>query len=51
MPKKFPRKRKIGVNGLVLFQAVNKIVDTESIFQQNSPENFNSRRLDNKFKI
>ena len=39
IPRKSPRKRKIEVDELVLFQAADKIVDIDSISEQNSSEN------------
>ena len=49
-PRKSPRKQ-IGVDKLVLFQAANKIVDRDPIFEQNSPENFTFKRLDNSVQL
>ena len=46
--RKSPRKLKIGVDELVLFQPADKIVNTDLISYQNSPENFTFKRLDNK---
>ena len=46
IPRKYPRKEKIGVDELVLFQAADKIVDIDSISKQNSPKNFTFERLD-----
>ena len=46
IPRKSPRKRNIWVDELVLFQVANKIVDVDSISEQNSP-NFTFIRLDN----
>ena len=40
IPRKSPRKRDIWLDELVLFQAADKIVDNDSISEQNSPENF-----------
>ena len=51
IPRKFPRKQKIGVQELVLFQASDKIVDIGSISKQNSPENFTFKRLDNSVQL
>ena len=51
IPRKSPRKRKIGVDELVLFQAADKIVDTDSISEQNSPENFTFKRLDKSVQL
>ena len=45
--RKSPRKRNIWVDELVLFQAADKIVDIDSISEQNSHENFTFVRLDN----
>ena len=39
IPRKSPRKRKFGVDVLVLFQATDKIVDIHSQSEQNLPEN------------
>ena len=36
---------------LVLFQAADKIVDIDSISEQNSPENFTFKRLDNSVQL
>ena len=49
--RKSLKKRKIGVNELVLFQAADKIVDIDSISKQNSLENFTFKRLDNGVKL
>ena len=45
--RKFPRKQNIWVDELVLFQAADKIVDIDSISEQNSHENFTFVRRDN----
>ena len=37
--RKSPRKRKIGADESVFFQATDKIIDIDSISEQNSPEN------------
>ena len=55
-PRKSPRKQKIGVVKLVLLQAADKIVDIDSISEQNSPENkipqnFTFKRLDNSVQL
>ena len=47
IPRKSSRKRKIGVDKLVLFQAADELVDTDSISEQNSPKKFIFKRLDN----
>ena len=47
IPRKSPRKRNIWVDELVLFQVADKIVDIDSISEQNSSENFTFKRLDN----
>ena len=47
IPRKSPRKRNIRVDELVLFQVADKIVDIDSISEQNSPETFTFIRLDN----
>ena len=47
---KSPRKLKIGVDELVLLQTSAKIVDIGWIFEQNSSENFTSKKLDNSVK-
>ena len=44
IPRKSSPKRKIGVDELVLFQATDKIIDVDSISEQNSPENFIFKR-------
>ena len=49
--RKFSRKRKIEVDKLVLFQAAHKMVDIDSISEQNSPENFTFKRLDNSVQL
>ena len=46
-----PRNQKIGEVEYILFQAANKIVDIDSISEQNSPENFTFKRLDNKTQL
>ena len=51
IPRKSPRKRKIGVAELVLFQAADKIVDIDSISGQNPPKNFTFKRLDNSVQL
>ena len=51
IPRKSPRKRNIWLDELVLFQAADKIVDIDSIFEQNSPENFTFKRLDNSMQL
>ena len=51
IPRKSPRKRKIGVDKLVLFQTADKIVDIDSISGQNPPENFTFKRLDNSVQL
>ena len=38
IPRKSPRKLNIWLDELVLFQAANKVVDNDSISEQNSPE-------------
>ena len=45
IPRKSPRKRNIWLDESVLFQAPGQIVDIDSIFEQNSPENFTFKRL------
>ena len=47
--RKSPRKRNIWLDELVLFQAADKIVDTDSI--SDSPENFTFKRLDNSVQL
>ena len=49
--RKSPRKRKIGVDESVLFRAADKIVDIDSISEQESPENVTFKRLDNGVKL
>ena len=44
IPRKSPRKWNIWLDQLVLFQAADKIVHIDSIFEQNSPENFTLKR-------
>ena len=51
IPKKSPRKRKFGVDELVLLEAADKIVDINSVLEQNSAENFTFRRLDNSAQL
>ena len=48
IPRKSPREWNIGVDELVLFQAADKIVDTDSISEPNSPENFTFKRLNKR---
>ena len=50
IPRKSPRKHKIGVDELILFQA-DKIVDIDSISKHNSPDSPNLSRLDNSVQI
>ena len=50
-PRKSPRKQKIGVGQLVLFQAADKIINIDSISKQNLPENFTFKRLDNSLQL
>ena len=47
IPRKSPRKRNICLDELVLFQTADKIVDIDSVSEQNSPQNFTFKRLDN----
>ena len=51
IPRNSPKKRKIGVDKLLLVQADNKMVDTDSISEQNSTENFTFKRLDNSVQL
>ena len=51
IPRKSPRKRKIGLDELVLFQAADKIVDIDSISEQNSPESVTFKRPDNSVQL
>ena len=51
IPRKSPRKRNIWLDELVLFQAPDKIVDTDSISEQDSPENVTFKRLDNSVQL
>ena len=51
IPRKSPRKRNICLNELIFFQAADKIVDIDSISEQNSLENFTSKRLDNSTRL
>ena len=51
IPKKSPRKRNIWLDELVLFQAADKMVDIDSISEQNSPENFTFKRLDKSVQL
>ena len=51
MPRKSPRKRNILLDELTLFQAADKIVDVDSISEQNSSENFIFTRLDNSMQL
>ena len=46
---KSPRKRNIWLDELVLFQAADKIVDTDSI--SDATENFTFKRLDNSVQL
>ena len=43
--------KKIGEAEYILFQAANKVVDIDSISEQNSPENFTFKRLDNSMQL
>ena len=43
--------KKIGEAEYILFQAANKVVDIDSISEQNSPENFTFKRIDNKAQL
>ena len=45
IPRISPRKRKVGVDDLVLFQAADRIVHIHSISEQNSSESFTFKRL------
>ena len=49
--RKFPIKRNIWRDELVLFQAPDKIVDIDLISKQDSPENFTLKRLDNSMQL
>ena len=51
IPRKSPRKRKIGVDKLVLLQAADKIIDIDLISEQNLPENFIFKKLDNNVQL
>ena len=51
IPRKSPRKRNILLDELTLFQAADKIVDIDSISEQNSSENFIFTRLDNSTQL
>ena len=51
IPTKSPRKQKIGIDELVLFQAAAKIVDIDSVSDQTSPVNFTFKRLDNSVQL
>ena len=51
IPRKSPRKWKIGVDELVLFQAPDKIVNIDSISEQNSLETFTFKRLDSSVQL
>ena len=50
IPRKSSSKRKIRVDKLILFQATDKI-DSDSISEQNSTENFTFKRLDNSLEL
>ena len=45
IPRKSPRKWKTEIDELVLFQAADKIVDIDSISEQNSPANVTFKGL------
>ena len=47
IPRKTSRKRNIWADELVLLQVADKIVVIYSISEQNSPENFTFKRLEN----
>ena len=49
--KKSHRNRKIEVDELVLFQAANKIVDIDSITEQDSLEKFSFKKVDNSVQL
>ena len=51
IPRKSPRKRNILLDELTLFQAADKIVEVDSISEQNSSENFIFTRLDNSMQL
>ena len=51
IPKKSHRNRKIEVDELVLFQAANKIVDIDSITEQDTLEKFSVKKLDNSVQL
>ena len=51
IPRKSPRKRNIWLDELILFHAADKIVDIDSISEQNSPENFTFKWLDNSMQL
>ena len=47
IPRNSTTKQKIGAGKLVLFQAADKLVDINTIFEQNSSKNVTFKRLDN----
>ena len=47
IPRNSTRKQKIGAGELVLFQAADKLVDIDTIFEQNSSKYVTFKRLDN----
>ena len=51
IPRNSPKKRKIEVDKLLLVQADDKMVDIDSISEQNSTENFTFKRLDNSVQL
>ena len=51
IPTKYPRTRNIRLNELVFFQAADQIVDTDSMSEQNIPENFTFERIDNSMQL
>ena len=51
IPRKVPKKRKVGIDELVLFQPADKIVDIDSIAKQNSPESFAFKRTDSSVQF
>ena len=51
IPRKSPRKRKFVLDELVLFEVADKVVDINSIPEQNSPENLTFKILANSVQL
>ena len=51
IPRKSPRKRKFVLDELVLLEVADKVVDINSIPEQNSPENLTFKILANSVQL